>query len=211
MTNTRAIWLCSGIFLSPPTPSFVFTDCGSLSSSPTPHDRQGRPSTPRAEPVTAHPARHGSTCYDMLRFTLPAEVWRAWFSTQVTIKHGFTTISLLPLVGRTSRLNCIVEQGLCRYSPRSRFPQKSPFRPLFRAFYPHPANGSSLRADGAHPLSGTRKTWSAPFRLRHAPRRDQRVQVVRRPFPAGYCLTPTTELAKTERGPISTSGPFLSV
>ena len=31
------------------------------------------------------------------------------------------------------------------------------------------------------------------------------------PFPAGYCPTPTDELAKTERGPISTSGPFLLV
>src|SRR5208337_3358827 len=30
---------------------------------------------------------------------------------------------------------------------------------------------------------------------------------VRRPFPAGYCLTPTDELAKTERGPISMSDP----
>ena len=34
----------------------------------------------------------------------------------------------------------------------------------------------------------------------------QRGQVVRRLFPAGYCHLPTTELAKTERGPISTSG-----
>jgi len=34
----------------------------------------------------------------------------------------------------------------------------------------------------------------------------QRGQVVRRLFPAGYCHPPTTELAKTERGPISTSG-----
>ena len=33
----------------------------------------------------------------------------------------------------------------------------------------------------------------------------------RRPSPAGYCLTPTGELAKTERGPISTSGPSLSM
>src|SRR5271157_2962638 len=33
----------------------------------------------------------------------------------------------------------------------------------------------------------------------HAPRRDQRGQVVRRPSPAGYCLTPTAELEKNER------------
>jgi len=37
-------------------------------------------------------------------------------------------------------------------------------------------------------------------------RRDQRGQVVRRPYPAGSCLTPTADLPKTERDPISTNG-----
>ena len=37
---------------------------------------------------------------------------------------------------------------------------------------------------------------------------QQRGQVVRRPSPAGYCLPPTAKLEKTERGPISTSGPL---
>ena len=56
------------------------------------------------------------------------------------------------------------------------------------------------------------KTALATMPSPHAPRRrDQRVQVVRRPFPAAYCLTPTAELAKSERGPSSTSGPILSV
>jgi len=32
---------------------------------------------------------------------------------------------------------------------------------------------------------------------------------VRRPSPTGYCLTPTAELAKTERGPVSMSGPSI--
>ena len=36
-------------------------------------------------------------------------------------------------------------------------------------------------------------------------------QVVRRPFPAGCYLTPTADLAKTERGPGSTSGPSFSL
>jgi len=40
----------------------------------------------------------------------------------------------------------------------------------------------------------------------HAPRRNQRGQVVRRPSSTGYCLTPTADLSKTERGPISTNG-----
>src|SRR5271157_3609025 len=39
----------------------------------------------------------------------------------------------------------------------------------------------------------------------------QRGQVVRRLFPAGYCHPPTPGLPKTERDPISTSGPSLSV
>ena len=39
----------------------------------------------------------------------------------------------------------------------------------------------------------------------------QRVRVVRRPSRAGYCLSPTVELTKTERSPISMSGPFISV
>src|SRR5271157_3932606 len=149
----------------------------------------------------------------MLRFPVSPEVWRALFSAQVTIGHGFTTIPLLTLVGRDFRLNCIVKQELRRYDPRSRFPKKSPFRPLFRAFYPHPANGSALRAEGAHLLSGTRETGRPLFdsAAPRAPRRDQRGQVVRKPFPAGYCLTPTTDLAKTERGLIATSDRFTLV
>src|SRR5271157_181125 len=41
----------------------------------------------------------------------------------------------------------------------------------------------------------------APRTTPHGPRRGQRGQVVRRLFPAGNCHPPTTELAKTERGP----------
>ena len=37
----------------------------------------------------------------------------------------------------------------------------------------------------------------------------QRGQVVRGLFRAGYCHPPTSELSKTERGPISTSGPSI--
>ena len=39
-----------------------------------------------------------------------------------------------------------------------------------------------------------------------APRRNQRGQVVRRRSSTGYRLTPTADLSKTERGPISTNG-----
>src|SRR5271157_5040607 len=41
-----------------------------------------------------------------------------------------------------------------------------------------------------------------------APRPTSRVRSCTDP-PAGYCLTPTAELAKTERGPISRSGPSI--
>ena len=48
-----------------------------------------------------------------------------------------------------------------------------------------------------------------PLFLRPMP--HQRGQVVRGLFPAGYCHPPTSELGKTERDAISTSGPSLSV
>ena len=48
--------------------------------------------------------------------------------------------------------------------------------------------------------------WPLFFRPTPAP--APQGQVVRRPFPAGYCLIPTDELAKTERGPISMSDPL---
>src|SRR5208337_1527431 len=93
----------------------------------------------------------------------------------------------------------------------------TPFLGHFRAFYPHPAHGSGRGRD--HPLSGTKETWLTSFdalsrhrcspATRHhaAVRRDQRGQVVRRPS-RDYCMQPT---AKTERGPIATSGPSLLV
>src|SRR5271157_1455866 len=92
--------------------------------------------------------------------------------------------------------------------------EKPPFRPLFGAFCPHPAHKSSLRAEGAtHFLAPGKRGRSPPSpwplfsRLPpHAPRRqDQRGQVMCRPCPAGYCLTPTAVLPKSERGAISTS------
>jgi len=68
------------------------------------------------------------------------------------------------------------------------------------------------------PLSGTRETWLAPNVLmtlfsrptpHAAARRDQPGQVVRGPSPAGSCVTPTAELEKTKRDPLSTSRPSI--
>src|SRR5208337_1336419 len=91
-----------------------------LAPGPTPHDRRGPPSMPRAELGRAPLPARGSTCYDMLRFPVSAEVWRASFSDQVYMQFELTSISLLRLVGRDFRLNCILKQELRRYDPRSK-------------------------------------------------------------------------------------------
>gem|GEM_PF-3538582 len=123
-------------------------------------------------------------------------------------------------MGRDSRRNCILKNELRRYEPRSRFPKKSPFRRLFRAFYPHPAYKSSLRAEGAtsgrgHPLSGTRETWAAPNvppatvlpphaprSTPHAPRRqDQRGQAGHRPSPRWLLPDTDHRIGKDRTGP----------
>jgi len=143
----------------------------------------------------------------MLRFRVSAEVWRAWFSAQLNIEIGLTSISLETLVGRDSRPNCVSRKELRRHEPRSRFPKKPPFQAHFRAFYPHPAHKSSLRAEWAtHFLAPRKRRWSPPSPgycspvSRSTP--DQRGEVVRRTSPAGYCLTPTAELPRILRGPI---------
>ena len=99
--------------------------------------------------------------------------WRAWFSAQLNIEMGLTSISLQTLVGRDTRPNCLPKKELRRYEPRSRFPQKPPFRAHFRAFYPHPAHKSALRAEvAAHFLAPGKRGWSplATVLPSHAPR-----------------------------------------
>src|SRR5271157_5905439 len=98
-------------------------------------------------------------------------------------------------------------------------PQKSPFRPLFGAFYPHPANKSALRrlSQGRlsqAPLSGIDKRFEVPACASRRRRRDAR-RHLHRSFPVASawpklpCLAPIAELLKTERDPISTSGPSI--
>ena len=88
-------------------------------------------------------------------------------------------------VERDFRHNRTLKQELRRYGPRSIFPQESPFRALFGAFYPHPAHKSSPRAEWA-----THTGHCAPA---SHPTPNQRGEVVRRPSPAGCCLPPTAE------------------
>ena len=165
-----------------------------LFSRPTPHDRRGPPSMSRAEPGTALPPgrrQYATQCYV---FGFSAEVWRAWFSAQLNIEMGLTSISLQTLVGRDSRPNCLPKKELRRYEPRSRFPQKPPFRAHFRAFYPHPAHKSALRAEvAAHFLAPGKRGWSplATVLPSHAPGSPCRLQAEWAPLweTSGYHLS----------------------
>src|SRR5271157_296732 len=77
----------------------------------------------------------------------------------------FASIPLLALVERDSRHKYSLQKELRRHEPRSIFPPKPPFRPLFGAFYPHPAYKSALRAEEPptlwHPgnLVGPQRHW----------------------------------------------------
>jgi len=88
MINTTSNWLCSGAFRSPPALCFRFTGHSSLATGHWPPAPRSSGSAVdaarRAEYSTPH--LEGPTCYDMLRFPLPAEVWRARFSSQVNIE-----------------------------------------------------------------------------------------------------------------------------
>ena len=95
------------------------------------------------------------------------------------------------------------------------FSQIPPFRPHFGAFYPIRLTNQRPQSGTADPLFGSQETWLAPNVLwdnvlpPRPPRSTtpgQRGQVSAGPSPAGDCQTPTTELEKTERGPISTIG-----
>jgi hypothetical protein len=106
-------------------------------------------------------------------FGFSVEVWRAWFSAQLNIEMKLTSISLETLVGRDSRPNCLLKNELRRDEPRSSFPKKPPSRAHFRAFYPHPAHKSALRAEvAAHFLAPGKRGWSplATVLPSHAPR-----------------------------------------
>ena len=90
------------------------------------------------------------------------------------------------------------------------------FDPIFRMFSPDPAYVCSLRAGGSTHFLAPGKggsPLSTPSRpTLHAPRcRGQWVQAGHRSSSAGCCHPLTTELEKTERGPISTSGSLISV
>ncbi len=110
------------------------------------------------------------------------------------------------------RPNCILKQELRCYDLRSKSLKKPPFRPHFRPFCPHPAYGSSLRAEGCtHFLAPPASAWHprppghwspAPSFTTPGPAGSGRAQT----FPRW--LLPSTDrgLTEIERGPISTIG-----
>jgi len=128
------------------------------------------------------------------------------------------SVPRLALVERDYRHKYSLQKELRRHEPRSRFPQRSPFRPLFGAFYPDPAHKSALRAEAATDCLAPGKpdwpptsTW--PLFSGHAPclklQPNQRGELVRRPFPAGYCLTPTADLSRSKRGRSRRAAPLI--
>jgi len=80
MVNTTSNWLCFGAFHPPPVPSLfgirwlLVTILSPHAPRSTSHGRRGPPSMPRAELGTTFPTRQASTCYDMLRFPVLAEI-----------------------------------------------------------------------------------------------------------------------------------------
>ena len=122
------------------------------------------------------------------------------------------------LVKCNFRLNCILKQELRCYDLRSKSLKKPPFRPHFRLFCPHPAYGSSLRAQGCtHFLAPPTRTWHprppghwspAPGSTTPGPAGSGRAQT----FPRWLLLSTDRGLTEIERGPISTIGlPYYSV
>ena len=105
-------------------------------------------------------------------------------------------MDLRPFLSRLSSdatldLIAVLKKELRRYEPRSRFPKKPPFRAHFRAFYPHPAHKSSLKAEWAtHFLAPGKRGWSppspghcSPASTLHAPRQTSGVRSCAKPPP----------------------------
>ena len=118
--------------------------------------------------------------------------------------------------------NIISTQGWqsLTHEPRSRFPQRSPFRPLFGAFYPDPAHKSALRAEAATDCLAPGKpdwpptsTW--PLFSGHAPclklQPNQRGELVAQALPRRLLPDSNRRFVKERTGPITTSGPSHSV
>jgi len=177
--------------------------------------RESVPATPApaAHDLLLTPPGRQSTCYKMLRCPVVSKVQRAMFSAQGNMSSEVTSKSHLALVDCDSRHKRISQKELRRYVPRSILPPKSPFRPHFGAFYPHPGSKSALRCGRGDPLFETPETChpASTWKIFSLPTLDDARTSGHRHFPGGSCLRLTTELAKMERGPIARSGPLLSV
>ena len=85
--------------------------------------------------------------------------------------------------------------------PRSILPPKSPFRPHFGAFSPHPGSKSALRCGRGDPLFETPETChpTSTWKIFSLPTLDDARTRGHRHFPAGSCLRLTTEFPMNSR------------
>ena len=169
MTNVRTNLASFGAFLSPP--------------APFPRDSRTTIHSPFATCFTSHVAR--PTIVGVRRrcrapsWVLHSPPGRRQYATQCYFsgfRQKFGELGfrrnltwkwdLRPFLSRLSSdatldLITYLKRSYAVMSPRSRFPKKPPFRAHFRAFYPHPAHKSSLRAEWAtHFLVPGKRGWS---------------------------------------------------
>jgi len=107
-------------------------------------------------------------------------------------------------VERDSRHKYFPQKELRRYDPRSKFPQKPPFRPFFGAFYP--PFGQQISAESGRAtqsLAPGKPGWppTSTWPLFSRPTPYQRGQVVRRPSPTGYLPDTANRIGKDRTGP----------
>src|SRR5271157_3117190 len=173
---------------------------------------------PRAEPGTAPPTRrgqHATTCY-VFRFR--QKFGEPCFRRKLILNNNLRLF--LPWLSWEAPVGLT----LCRYRRYvdmihvvdfEKTTLSTPFRGVLAPSGPQisaesgRATRSLARGKPGWPPMSNWPLFSHPTRHAPRPKPHQRGQVVRGPSPPGYCLTPTAELAKTERGPISTSGPSI--
>ncbi len=168
--GSSAIWHLPSVF-SPslfPMPHSEFR----IPNSPLkwPRESVPAPPAPAGHDLLLTPPGRRSTCYKMLRCPVVSKVQRTMFSAQGNMNSEVTSKSRLALVACDFRYKCVLQKELRRYVPRSILPPKSPFRPHFGAFYPHPGSKSALRCGQIQPfLPATRRRLNVTGPARRSP------------------------------------------
>jgi len=174
----------------------------------------------RAEPGTAPPTRRGQHATKCYVFPVFSKIWQARFPRNL-LYHRMLWLFVSGAHSMSIRPNCMIEKELRHNQLRSLFRKKAAILLPSWVILPLFCQPTGFESDRCQRPTSTRKpgwsptcTWPLFSRpTPHAPRSTphQRGQVVRGPSPAGYCQTPTADLSKSRRGPISTNAPTLSV